>query len=212
MSCRQCQGIEAVFDEKEARKDLKSYRKKGPASTTQMLIDALKAEGVAGASVLDIGGGVGVLHHELLQVGAASATGVDASAAYIDAAMEEAQRRGHAGRVGYHHGDFVAVAKEIEPAEVVTLDKVICCYHDVEGLVGLSSRRATRLYGLVYPRDTWAAKVFLRVANFLYWIRRNPFRVFVHDTALVDSAVRANGLKRCFFRTTLVWQVVVYAR
>jgi len=103
------------------------------------------AEGVAGASVLDIGGGVGVLHHELLQVGAASATGVDGSAAYIDAAMEEAQMQGHAGRVGYHHGDFVAVAKDIEPAEVVTLDKVICCYHDVEGLVGLSSRRATRL-------------------------------------------------------------------
>ncbi len=47
--------------------------------------------------------------------------------------------------MSHHLGDFVEVAGSIQPADIVTLDRVICCYPDVERLVGLSSQRATRL-------------------------------------------------------------------
>jgi len=212
VTCRQCRGIETFFDEKEARSDLRHYRKKGPAKTTQMLIDAIKVEGIEGLTLLDIGGGVGAVQHSLLEAGAACAVSVDASTAYIRATEEEAQRQGHSNHVTHHHADFVAIAPTIEPAGVVTLDRVICCYHDMESLVGLSSERATKVYGVVYPRDTWAARMVVGVMNLYMRLRRNPFRVFIHSTSEVDAVVHRKGLVPRFQRVTLAWQVTVYAR
>jgi len=212
MACRQCRGIEQFFDRKEADRDLKGYRKKGPSKTTQMLIDAIEADGIADKTLLDIGGGVGAIQHGLLKAGAGAAVSVDASTAYIEAAKGEAQKQGHADRLQQRHGDFVDIAPEIEPAHAVTLDRVICCYHDVERLVSLSSERATRLYGLVYPRDNWMARTGFRLFNLFFRLRRSPFRIFVHPTATLDALVRRGGFEQSFYRKTLVWQVAVYTR
>ena len=164
MKCRQCQGIERWFNKKLAAKELRQYRKKGPARTTRMLIEALKAEGIEGMTLLDIGGGIGTIQHELLGAGVSSAINLEGSTAYLETAKEEAERRGHAHRVRYHHGDFVGLASDIQGADIVTLDRVICCYPDFPALVGLSSARAGKLYGVVYPHDTWWAKIGWRIA------------------------------------------------
>ena len=161
MDCCQCQGIERFFDKKVAAKDLKRYRKKGPTGTTRALIEALKAEGLEGLTLIDIGGGIGVIQHELMDAGVATATNVDASSACVETAREKAQRRGYVDRVTYHHGNFVEMASELAPADIVTLDKVICCYHDMDGLVGASSELAGKLYGVIYPRDTWVGEAGL---------------------------------------------------
>ncbi len=208
----QCKGVEMMFNQKSAVRELKQYRRKGPNRTTQMLIDALKTEGIEGMTLLDIGGGVGAIQHELLSAGVRSAANVDASAAYVAVAKEEAERRGHAGLVSYYHGDFIQLAPEIAPADIVTLDRVICCYDDMQALVGLSSARARNLYGLVYPRDTWWMKIRVAIENFVYRLVRNPFRSFVHPTEQVDAVVRSSGLRRRLHLKTFLWQVVVYAR
>ena len=212
MKCCQCQGIENVFNAKTAAKDLRRYRSAGPADVTGILIDALKAEGIDGMTLLDIGGGVGGIQHELLVQGVVSATSVDASTAYIDAAREEARRRGLDDRVVYHRGDFVDLAPDIEPADIVTLDAVICCYHDVDSLVGLSAQRARRLYGFVYPRDTWWMRVGFAAMNLYFRAIRDPFRTFLHPTPRIDSILQDNGLTRTFRRQTRFWQVMVYRR
>ena len=212
MSCCQCQGIEALFDERTARKDLKRYRSKGPLRTTRILLDALKAKGVAGATLLDIGGGVGAISNELLDAGAAGATVVDASPAYLEAAEAEAERQGHRDRIEYHHGDFVEVAPRIAPADIVTMDRVICCYDDMEALVSASASKARHLYGVVYPRDTWWDRLGVSIVNFACRMRRSPFRVFIHSPEAVDRLIRSQGLTRHFYRTTPIWQVIVYAR
>jgi 23S rRNA G2069 N7-methylase RlmK/C1962 C5-methylase RlmI len=49
-----------------------------------------------GASSLNIGGGVGAIYHQLLASGARTAVHVDVSPGYLNAAREEAERRGHA--------------------------------------------------------------------------------------------------------------------
>jgi magnesium-protoporphyrin O-methyltransferase len=212
MGCCQCQGIEAFFNKKLAVRELGRYLQKGPWKTTRMLIEAIRAAGLEDATLLDIGGGIGAIQHELLSDGASRAVNVDASSAYLEAAKSEAQRRGHTGRVTYHHGDFVDLAQDVPPADVVTLDRVICCYHDVQRLVGLSAAQAKKLYGLVYPRDTWWVKAGFSLINLFMWALRNQFRGFVHPSRKVEAIVRANGLERHFYRTTLVWQVVLYAR
>jgi len=212
MNCGQCQGIETVFDRKTAAHKLEQYRRQGPDRTTRILIDALTAEGVAGATLLDIGGGVGAVQHALFDAGARRATNVDASSAYLATARAEAERRGYADRVTHRHGNFVDLAPEVEPADIVTLDRVICCYHDMRQLVGLSSARANRLYGVVYPRDTWWTRIGLKLGNVFLRLSRNPFRTFVHPTTAVDAVIRNNGLKQRFLQQTFIWQVAVYGR
>ncbi len=122
---RHCEGVEAFFDRRMAARQLEQYRRRGPLRSTRLLLEALKAQGVEGLTLLDIGGGVGAVQHELLKAGAAKAVSVDAASAYLEVAKHESERRGLAERVTYHHGDFVALAESLEPADVVTLDRVI---------------------------------------------------------------------------------------
>jgi 2-polyprenyl-3-methyl-5-hydroxy-6-metoxy-1,4-benzoquinol methylase len=212
MTCCQCQGIERLFDRREALRKLSAYTRHGPDQTTRLLLDAVKAKDIEGATLLDIGGGVGVTQLELLSAGVLSATDVDASSAYLDVAREEAGRRDYGERVTYHHGDFVALAPEIEPADIVMLDRVICCYHDMPALVATSAAKALRLYGLVYPRDAWWTRCYSAVENAAMRARRHPYRSFIHPTRQVDAIVRGAGLERRYYRRGVFWQVAVYAR
>src|SRR5205085_7538101 len=135
VTCSHCAGIEQQFGRKKAEKELQRFCGRGPVPSTQRLIDDLRAAGVANASLLDIGGGVGAIHHALLDVGASSAVQVDVSADYIDVSRDEAARRDHVDRVRFVHGDFVRVASGLPDADIVTLDRVICCYRGMEALV-----------------------------------------------------------------------------
>ena len=212
MNCCQCQGLESLFDQKTAAKELQGYRQKGPSKTTQMLVDALRAEGVTDLTLLDVGGGVGAIQHELFKAGAGQAIHVDASSAYLRASQEEAQRRGYNERVTYRFGNLVEVAPDLGPADIVTLDRVLCCYNDVEALVEASAGLANQRIGLVYPRETWWLEIGRLLINTVLWVQRNPFRFFVHPTSAIETILRQYGFRRQFYRKTLLWQVAVYKR
>jgi magnesium-protoporphyrin O-methyltransferase len=207
-----CSSLEAEFGARHVTAKLRQYRRQGPARTTRLLVEALLAAGVEGRTVLDIGGGVGAVQHELLRAGAARANGVDASRAAIEAVRAEAERQGHADRLSALHGDFVTLAPTIPPADIVTLDRVICCYPDMPALVGLSAARAGALYGLVYPRDQWWVKAGLALTNLFFRARRKPFRVFAHPTPAIEAVAREHGLHPRASRTTFIWRVVVFGR
>ncbi len=177
-----------------------------------MLLDGVRAGGVEGASLLDVGGGVGAIQQALLAEGAASATDVDASPAYLETAREEAERLGTAHRIDFRLGDFVDQAEDVAAHDIVTLDRVICCYPDMEALVKLSAERARRTVGLVFPRDRWWVRLGLRLPNLFFRVTRNPFRVFVHPTAVVHRLIEGAGHRRTFHRRTFLWEVAVYRR
>jgi hypothetical protein len=213
MLCNQCCGIEKIFNAKMAARELKSYRKKGPDGGTRLLIEALKTAHVEGLTLLDVGGGVGVIQHELFKAGISAATDVDASAAYLQAAREECERQGNLAHTTFHHGNFIDSAPELAPADIVTLDRVICCYPDMEALVELSSARARKYYAVVFPRDGWLLRLAARVGNLFLRLQRNPFRTFIHPTSAVESIVEMKGFQRHYFGVSgLIWQVIVYAR
>jgi hypothetical protein len=212
MNCSHCQGLDELFSAEYVDKEVANYHKRGPDKTTRMLTNALKQQGVEELTLLDIGGGVGAIQYEMLDAGAKSATDVEASTAYLAAAKSEGQKRGYAERINYHQGNFVDLAEQLQPADIVTLDRVICCYPDMQQLVGLSAARAGKLYGVVYPRDTWWLKIGLAIQNFFFRLQKNPFRVFIHPSESVEAIIIRNGFKRRFYKRTLVWQVIVYAR
>lgn len=200
------------FGERQARRDLAAYRRRGPDRTTAWLIEGLGAGGADGLTVLDIGAGIGAVHLELLAAGAVAAVDVDGSPAYVEVAREEARRAGRESVVRHEVGDFVELAPAIEPADLVALDRVVCCYPDMEPLVRLSVARARRRYGLVYPRDALWLRALGGAANAITRLFRQRTRIWVHHTADVDAIVRAAGFAPRLERRTLLWQVVVYER
>jgi hypothetical protein len=205
-------GCANVFSSKEAEGDLKRYRKDGPASSTQALIDALIAEGVDGASLLDIGAGIGAIQLGLLAAGASRAESVDVTEAYVEAARGEAALRGFGDRVAGRVGDFVALAAEIPPADIVTLDKVVCCYGDMPALLGRAAERAGRVLGLVYPREAWWNRFAARALAAWGWLTRDPTRWVLHRHADIDAVLGREGFERHDIRRELIWQISIYRR
>lgn len=201
-----------IFNERAARDELRRYRRDGAQGTTRQLIDALVAADVSGASVIDVGAGVGVVGFELLDAGAHTLTDVDASHAYLDAARSEAERRGLGGQASFYFGDFVGLAPTLERADVVALDRVVCCYGDWRALTAAATDRSRRLIGLVYPIDRWWLRLGIRAANLALRIGGQSFRGYVHPVRAVDGAIRGEGFERVFLQRGWMWQVVVYRR
>lgn len=210
--CPHCQSADRFFNQRVAAADLRQYRRHGASGTTKQLLDALQPVVAAGMSLLDIGGGIGVIQHELSSAGVAPIISVDASAAYLNIARQEAEKRGYADDARYIHGDFVALAEQIPPADIVTLDRVVCCYPDMEALVANASARAKQFLGLVYPRDEWWTKVGVALLNVSLRLRGDPFRSYVHATAAVEKITRDYRMRKIVSLNGLIWQVALFAQ
>jgi magnesium-protoporphyrin O-methyltransferase len=200
------------FDAERAEQKLREYRRDGPKRWTARLIAELSRGGVDGLTVLDIGAGVGAVHQALLASGAASATDVDASGPYIEAARHEAERRGVVDRVTYLKGDAVSLAAELPAADLVALDRVVCCYGDMAGLVRVAASHTRRRLGLVLPRDRAWIRVGAAVANALDGVRHDPFRFYVHRTDDVLGVARQEGLELASVHHGRMWQTLVLER
>jgi len=163
-------------------------------------------------TLLDIGAGVGVLHHELLTDGVRAAVHVEAAKAYVQAAQDEADRRGHAERVQFLHGDFLALAPTIGKADLVTLDRVLCCYPELEPLLLASAARTGRYWAASFPRDRWYVRLHMRWQNRLRARTGNAFRTFVHPVARIYELLRGTGLRPLRVWRRPVWEGVLCIR
>lgn len=212
MNCCSRQAIERQFDDAEVNRMLRRFRRRGPDRTTTLLLESLRAAGDMGESVLDIGGGIGAIHHDLLDGTLREAVEVDISAASIAAATEETRRRGHEGHVRFIHGDFLDVAPTIASADVVTLDRVICCYPDMARLVATSAEKSKRLYGAVYPRERWWIRLGLSLVNQWLCLVRSGFRAYLHSPRAIAGVLATHGFRLHTQRRTIVWEVSVFTR
>jgi len=212
MPCNCCEITDSAFSEAEARSEVKNYRKRGPANQTRLILEAVRSLGSRDAVLLDIGGGIGALHHELLDDVAREATHVDASSAYLKEAKEEAVRRGHGERVNFIHADFTNVAADLPKADIVTLDRVVCCYPDFRGLLKAAADHSRKALALTYPRETWYLRIGLKGVNFFQRLRKDPFRVFLHPIADMDSLLKREGFERVTLRRLFIWEMALYRR
>lgn len=210
--CGECEAIDRHFGSDRVAGELATYLRRGPTGTSRLILRALGGLSPPVESILDIGAGIGVLHHELIRGGAGSAVHVEAASAYLEAAQRESVRRGHAERVRFLHGDFLALAPSIAPADLVTLDRVVCCYAAFEPLIRLSAERARRFYVLSFPHDRWYVRAHTRWQNFRRRRAGNPFRTFVHPVPEIRAQISAAGFEVQRSCRTLTWQVLVCAR
>ena len=159
-----------------------------------------------------MGTGIGALTFELLDRGVTRAVGVDASRAYLASAEAEATRRGRLQSASFIRGDFVDVAEGLTDADLVTLDRVVCCYPSHRSLLAESLRRAGRGFAFSYPRDRWFVKLTVRAENAARRLAGNPFRNFVHPVAEMQELIANAGFELVSRSQTRKWSADVYAR
>lgn len=200
------------FDARHADQQLQRYRRGKIHRATRRLLAAISEAGAQGATVLDVGGGVGALACELLAGGAKSVTIVEASRAALDAARAEGLRRRAGDRLALVHGDFVELAPHVDAADIVTLDKVVCCFPDMAGLIDRSATHARRLYGIVLPRDVWWTRLFVAAENLMRRMKGTDFRVYVHPAKEIERRIAAAGLTLRRRRRGLIWVTDLYER
>jgi magnesium-protoporphyrin O-methyltransferase len=202
----------AHFDEKIARRDLENYRKNGAGQTARLLRDMLLDAGAVDGVLLDVGSGIGGLSFDLLERGVTRAIAVDASAAYLAAAAQEAARRDRLRAVEFRHGDFLDVGSAIPPATVVTMDRVICCYPAFESLLNEALRHAEHFFAYSYPRDLWYVRAAIAGENAVRRFKRNPFRAFVHPVAHMTQTIERAGFRLAAGRRSWQWAAEVWVR
>lgn len=191
---------------------MRNYRKRGLDTRATAILDYLKTREIEGADVLEVGGGVGDFQVELLKAGVAKATNIELSQGYEVAATGLADDEGLSDRMERRFGDFVEIQAEVEPAQIVVLNRVICCYPFMEKMMSAAVAKTGRFLALVYPRERWWTKLGIKLGNTFFAIRGVGFRAFVHPVDQIQSIATESGMVARHMSHDYIWQSVVLER
>jgi SAM-dependent methyltransferase len=200
------------FDPKVADRDLRRYHRHGPDASTRLLLSELRRWPLQGLHLLDVGSGIGVIPVELAAAGLASVTLADASPAYLETARLHLASRDASRPAQFILGDFAATAASLPDADVVTLDRVVCCYPEVEALLRGAAARARRVLVFTYPPDRWYLHAAVALENSWYRLNQNPFRAFVHSPNRMAAVLESAGFARAARHATFQWALDLYRR
>jgi 2-polyprenyl-3-methyl-5-hydroxy-6-metoxy-1,4-benzoquinol methylase len=171
------------------------------------MVEFLQRRGVEGASVLEIGGGIGEIQLELLKRGAARATNLELSPSYDEEATRLLREAGLEGRAERRIHDIAAARDGIAPADVVVLHRVVCCYPDYERLLTAAAEHARRLLVFSYPRRNAVSRAAVSAQNLVFSALGREFRTFTHPPAAMLAVLRERGLRPELAHRGPVWEV-----
>ncbi len=209
--CCNPSGYRHFFNQREARRSLRNYDKRGLDKIAQGMVDYMVSRGVAGQSILEVGGGIGSVQVELLKAGAENAINVELSGGYENVAVDLLEREGLTGRVDRRLGDFTELAGDLQ-ADDVFMNRVICCYPFMEKLLGAALASSRRFLAASFPRDRLGAKVAIGIGNTYCKIRNVDFRAFVHPVDDIMATARKAGFVPAHSNQDFVWRGVVFER
>jgi 16S rRNA G966 N2-methylase RsmD len=205
-------GYQTVFSDRFAKRVARTYRRRGLDPTERRIVSFLTDHDITNASVLEIGGGVGGIQIELLNAGARKATNLEISRNYEAEATALLQSFGLADRVQRRLVDVAASPEVVEPADVVVLHRVVCCYPDYERLIAAAGGHAKRLLVFSYPPRNLFSRMIVRCENLLHRLRRSSFRTFVHQPAAMIQTAQRQGLSLSYRHRGLSWNIVGFER
>ncbi len=171
------------------------------------MIAFLEQRGIEGATVLEVGGGVGEIQIELLKRGAAHAVNLELSPAYDNEARRLLQETGLQRHAERRLHDIAVDPEGIEPADVVVLHRGVCCYPDYERLLSSAADHARRLVVFSYPPDNPIARLIFAAENSAFRILGREFRVFLHPPDAMLAVLAGRGLRATYAHPGLGWQV-----
>src|SRR5215210_1069279 len=147
------------------------------------MVEFLEARGVEGATVLEVGGGIGEIQIELLKRGAERAINLELSPAYDEEAERLLREAGFEGRAERRLVDIAVDPSAVEAVDVVVLHRVVCCYPDYERLLGAAAEHAQRLVVFSYPPRNAISRTIIWFQNLGLRLMRREFRTFAHPPA-----------------------------
>jgi 2-polyprenyl-3-methyl-5-hydroxy-6-metoxy-1,4-benzoquinol methylase len=209
--CCTPKGYGQIFSAKNAAGEAKRYRRKGLDGTSKRIF-VVRERGVEGKTLLEVGGGIGAIEIELLKAGMARAINVELTPTYEAAARELLAEAGLSDHVERRVMDFAQSGPEVETADVVVMNRVICCYPDMPKLAGAAANRTKGLLVMSFPNRRWWTPLGLTVANFGFRVIRLQFRVFLHPPELIQAAVQQHGFRTRFNERGLLWQMNAFER
>jgi 16S rRNA G966 N2-methylase RsmD len=211
-SCCDARGCDGFFTSRMARRAAERYRKNGVDKTAQRMLAFLEEQGIEGATVLEIGGGVGEVQIELLKRGAAHALNLELSPSYDEEAMRLVREAGLEGRTERRRHDIAADPGSVEPADVVVLHRVVCCYPEYERLLRAAADHTRRLLVFSYPPRNVLSRFLLGAQNLLFMLQQKEFRTFAHPPARMLGVVEERGLAHTYSYRPVVWQIAGFER
>jgi magnesium-protoporphyrin O-methyltransferase len=212
VECCGGEGYQKTFTDRFARRTAKGFRARGLDATRRRLVEFLAARGIDGATVLEIGGGVGELQVELLGRGAATATNLELAASYEDEAARLLEEAGLTGRVERRFVDIAQEPGEVPEADLVVLHRVVCCYPDYEALLSAAGGHARRLLVFSFPTGNRLTRLAIGLENLQRRVRRNDFRAFVHPPERLIATAESQGLTLTYRHHTALWSIAGFER
>jgi 2-polyprenyl-3-methyl-5-hydroxy-6-metoxy-1,4-benzoquinol methylase len=209
--CCEPAGYETMFGTRFSRHLAKRYRRRGLDRTASRMVEFLAAQGVVGASVLEIGGGVGAIQLELLRRGAASATNLELADSYDADAAALAAEAGVADRISRRRLDLARSPEAVEPHDIVVLHRVVCCYPDYEELLAAAADHAGRLLVFSHPPRNLMTRGATAAENLWFRLRGIAFRTYAHDPGAMTAAVRRGQLEVSYRHEGLAWHIVGFS-
>ena len=206
-SCCDPRGCDQFFGSHFAHRMAKRYRKRGLDRAARRMVEFLAQHGLEGSTVLEVGGGVGEIEIELLKRGAARAVNLELSSAYDAEASQLLKEAGLEHRVERRVHDIAADPHGVEPADVVVLHRVVCCYPDYERLLGAAGEHARRLVVFSHPPRNVVSRLLFASQNLLFRVRRLEFRTFTHPPADMLAVLEKRGLRHTFTHRGMLWHV-----
>jgi 2-polyprenyl-3-methyl-5-hydroxy-6-metoxy-1,4-benzoquinol methylase len=195
-----------------ARHVAKRYRRRGLDAAARRMVDFLAPDGLSGASVLEIGGGIGEIGVELLKRGAEKVTTLELSSAYDDEARRLAEEAGVSGRTHRQVIDIATSPDDVEPADLVVLHRVVCCYPDYESLLGAAADHCLTRLAFSHPPRNIISRGMLATQNAAFRVVGREFRAFAHPPAAMVGHVVAHGMRLELAHPGRIWQVEGLAR
>ncbi len=190
----------------------KQFRKKGLAKEQRFLLEGVREEPIAAKNILDIGCGVGSLHLTLLKEGAGQAVGVDVAEGMIEKAKSFASKMGVADKARYIVGDFAQLSDSVPDADITMLDKVVCCYENLDLLLEKSTSRTKRVFALTHPKDNLPVELMFKIHIGFTKLFRMKFRPFWHNWQRMREEIEGRGFQLAYENSTFMWQVLVFQR
>jgi magnesium-protoporphyrin O-methyltransferase len=176
------------------------------------MVASAAGDNLAGARVLEIGGGIGTIQAELLEAGAGLGEVVELVAAWEPYARELAREKGQADRTTFRVADVLEDPEAVDRADIVVLNRVVCCSPDGVALAGTAARLARRTLVLSFPRHAFWVRSGLAMLNVGLALMRRSFRVFVHQPAALVAAAEAEGLQLTDSGRGALWEFAALRR